>query len=72
MYIQLCDICKTSLENKYIVSAGFGKYEMRRSLCTACGFPVIEFLKDLGLIESHILEQLNDRERLLETTFGNP
>lgn len=69
MYIQLCDICRTSLEDKYVVKAGFGKFERERSFCTSCGFPVIEFLKELGFVEPSILRQLREKERSLETTL---
>lgn len=67
MYIQLCDICRTSLEDKYVVKAGFGKFGAEHSFCTSCGFPVIEFLKGLGFIEPSILRQLWEKERSLET-----
>ena len=59
MIIQQCDICKATLEDAHTVSASFrkvfGKYFI---FCPPCGKPVMEFLKERGLIDQAVLAYL--------------
>jgi hypothetical protein len=63
MVIYQCDICRTTLEDTHTVSAGFRKiFAKYFTFCPPCGAPVMEFLKERGLIESEVLEYLERKE----------
>jgi hypothetical protein len=68
MTIHQCDICRSTLEDKFTVSVGFGR---SFSPCPACGYPVIDFLKELGLLDQDVISEFERRQRVLQVNFEN-
>ncbi|OGZ26820.1 MAG: hypothetical protein A2365_01305 [Candidatus Nealsonbacteria bacterium RIFOXYB1_FULL_40_15] len=61
MYLTKCDFCKKVIKNESI-RVGFG-FANGLDLCEKCGKPVVDFLKENGVLDEENKRVIKDKKR---------